>query len=282
MIANRYGNNPAKREGFIQKDKFVLKQGPEIYDDFYADIYDDLVYDSVKNNYEFGEILRLSKMEPKHSHVLDIGSGTGHHMKMLKNKGISARGLDQSIAMINKCKAKYPDLDIVKGDAVNAMIFPADTFTHINCLYFTVYYMKDKISFFQNCYKWLMPGGYLSLHLVNRDQFDPIVNSADPLTLVSPQKYAKKRITNSIVKFDDFQYKADFKMNKERNIAEFEEVFKDDATGNVRKNNHMLHMPTQKHILGLAKDAGFILQGKIDMVNCQYEYQYIYLLYKPE
>ena len=41
-------------------------------------------------------------------------------------------------------------------------------------------------------------------------------------------------------------------------------------------------MPTQKHILSLAKSVGFILKGKVDMVSAQYEYQYLYILYKPE
>ena len=41
-------------------------------------------------------------------------------------------------------------------------------------------------------------------------------------------------------------------------------------------------METQKHILSIAKNIGFILQGKIDMVTTQYQYQYLYLLYKPE
>ena len=40
-------------------------------------------------------------------------------------------------------------------------------------------------------------------------------------------------------------------------------------------------METQKQILSLARQAGFILKGKIDMVGCQYEYQYIYILSKP-
>jgi hypothetical protein len=39
-------------------------------------------------------------------------------------------------------------------------------------------------------------------------------------------------------------------------------------------------MDTQKNILGLAKSAGFILQGKIDMVKCNYQYQYLYILKK--
>jgi len=48
------------------------------------------------------------------------------------------------------------------------------------------------------------------------------------------------------------------------------------------KNKHKLYMETQKHILSIAKNIGFILQGKIDMVTAQYQYQYMYLLYKPE
>ena len=52
--------------------------------------------------------------------------------------------------------------------------------------------------------------GYFALHLVDRDQFDPILEAANPLYILSPQKYAKKRITNSIVKFDNFDYKANF------------------------------------------------------------------------
>jgi hypothetical protein len=102
------------------------------------------------------------------------------------------------------------------------------------------------------------------------------------LHLVSPQKFAKKRITNSLVKFNDFSYKANFKLNKQKDNATFIETFKDDNSENVRKNEHTLHMCTQKKILSKAKKVGFILHGKSDMVNCMYEYQWIYYLYKPE
>jgi SAM-dependent methyltransferase len=278
FVRNKYG----KREGFTQKEKFVMKQGIDVYDDFYASIYDELVYDPVKNNFEVGELIRVTKMDPKTSIILDIGSGTGHHAKMLNEKGITVHGLDTSSAMVKKSKDRYPELNFKQGDALDAMVYPADSFTHINALYFTLYYIRDKRSFFENCYKWLKPGGYLNIHLVNRDKFNPIINAADPLVIVSPQKYAKKRITNSLVKFNDFQYRADFKYKPEQNLANFEELFKDEKTGNVRKNDHVFYMDTQKHILSQAKDAGFVLEGKIDMVYCKYEYQYIYILYKPE
>jgi len=269
------------KEGFVQKDKFVLKRGTEIYDDFYVDFYDDLLLDQVKNDFEVGEIKRLIKIN-SNNRVLDIGSGTGRHVDLLNKEGYKAEGLDKSKAMVKYAKSKYPALTFKQGDALEAMLYPQDSFSTITCLYFTIYYFKNKNSFLQNCYNWLMPGGYLVLHLVNRDKFDPILNVADPLHLVSAQKYSTKRITTSTVKFKDFQYKAKFDLDNQNNLAEFNEIFKDDKTKHIRQNSHKLHMEPQKHILGLAKNIGFILQGKIDMVTAQYQNQFLYLLYKPE
>ena len=100
--------------------------------------------------------------------------------------------------------------------------------------------------------------------------------------MVSAQKHAKKRITNSLVKFKDFQYKANFDLDKSQNLAAFNETLKDDKSGHVRQNKHILYMEPQKHVLSIAKNIGFILKGKIDMVSTQYHNQYLYLLYKPE
>ena len=92
----------------------------------------------------------------------------------------------------------------------------------------------------------------------------------------------KKRITNSLVKFKDFQYKANFELDKKNNLAEFKEDMVDDKTKNIRQNVHKLYMAPQKEIISMAKQTGFILQGKVDMVQTQYGYQYLYLMYKPE
>ena len=278
MIVNK---NAIYKEGFIQREKFIIKKGNDIYDDFYSSIYDELVHDNVKNDFEIGEITRLIKPTQKSS-VLDIGSGNGHHVKLLQKAGYNVEGVDKSKSMINYAKNKYPKCKFKQGDALESMLYPRNSFSTITCLYFTIYYIKDKQLFLQNCYNWLKPGGYIVLHLVNRDKFDPILNSADPLHLVSAQKYAKTRITNSLVKFKDFQYKANFDLDKSKNLAAFDESFKDDVTGHVRQNKHKLHMETQKHILSIAKNIGFILQGKVDMVTTQYQYQYLYLLYKPQ
>jgi SAM-dependent methyltransferase len=276
VIAN---NNKPKREGFVQQRKFEIKQGPDLYDDFYASIYNDLVFDKVKNEYEVGEIINTTH-PTQQSLILDIGSGTGQHVAALNDQGYPTVGLDLSPGMVGQANKNYPNLKFKQGSALEFMLYPADSFTHVLCLYFTIYYIKNKKQFLTNCYDWLKPGGYLVLHLVNRNKFDPILNSADPLQVVSAQKYAKKRITNSLIKFKDFQYRGDFKLDKD--IATFEEIFKDDKTKHIRQNIHKMYMPTQRYILSIAKELGFILKGKIDLVPVQYEYQYLYVLYKPE
>jgi len=83
------------------------------------------------------------------------------------------------------------------------------------------------------------------------------------------------------VKFDNFSYSSEFKLEKEKDVAKFVEKFKDDVTGKVRQNEHTLYMESQKDILVLAQEAGFIIQGQIDLIKTQYEYQYLYILIKP-
>ena len=163
---------------------------------------------------------------------------------------------------------------------LNAMTYEQSSLDVISCLYFTIYYIKDKKRFIDNCYSWLKPGGHLVLHLVNRDKFDPIINSADPLHIVSAQKYAKKRITNSLVKFKDFQYKANFEFINLTIKQSLQKHLKTIVAEMLLQ--HTLHMETQKKVLAMAKQTGFILKGKIDLVKAMYEYQYLYILYKPE
>jgi SAM-dependent methyltransferase len=273
-------NYDSNKEGFIQSQQFVNKSGEDIYDDFYADIYDYLVYNKLKNEYEIGQIINASGASSE-SIILDIGCGTGEHVNALSLKVSKTIGLDISPAMIKKAEQKFPDCKFVLENALNPDAFDSNSFTHILCMYFTIYYFKNKLLFFHNCLNWLMPGGYLIIHLVNRDQFDPILPPGNPLLLVSPQKYAKKRITTTKVKFTDFSYDADFKFDKTKNIANFVEKFKQDKTGKVRKNEHTLYMESQENILTQAQEAGFILQGKVDLVKVQYEYQYLYILIKP-
>ena len=64
-------NQPIK-EGFTFEKKFLEKTDEGIYDDFYASVYDDLVYNDFKNEYEIGEIVNRTGPSDQ-SIILDLG-----------------------------------------------------------------------------------------------------------------------------------------------------------------------------------------------------------------
>ncbi len=267
------------KEGMTIEENVVYKEGNDLYDDFYANIYDYLVFNSVKNNYEVGIIINNSAPTSK-SVIADIGCGTGHHVADLSAKNFKVIGIDISPAMIKESKNKYPNSEFKLGNALDNSLFQHQYLTHILCLYFTVYYFKEKQQFFYNCMDWLMPGGFLFVHLVDREKFDPILPPGNPLYVVSPQKYAKERITKTKVTFNDFVYTSNFNFNKENDISTFDEKFKFND-GKIRKQQQKLYMEDTATIVNIAQECGFILHGKIDMVKCAYDNQYLYIFVKP-
>ncbi len=268
------------KEGLVDSNKFLFKQGNAVYDDFYADIYDYLVFNQLKNDYEVGTIINNTNPSQKNV-IADIGCGTGHHVKKLDNSNVQIMGIDVSPSMINKAKENYPNIasKFKVGDGLDGFLFQDTSLTHILCLYFTIYYMKDKMRFFNNCMNWLLPGGFLIIHLVDKHKFDPILPPGNPLYVVSPQKYAKERITTTKVTFNDFIYNSNFKLEGD-DIAIFDEKFKFND-GRVRKQEQRLYMEDLSTIVNMAQDAGLLLHAKVDMVKCAYENQYLYIFTKP-
>ena len=267
------------RESFVENKQFLFKEGTAIYDDFYAGVYDYLVFNAIKNDYEVGIIINNTSPTSK-SVIADIGCGTGHHVSNLSSKNLDVIGVDISPSMIKQAKENNPLIahQFRVGDGLDGHLFKDDSLTHVLSLYFTIYYMKDKMQFFYNCMNWLMPGGYLIVHLVDKYKFDPILPPGNPLYIVSPQKYAKERITQTKITFNDFIYNSNFKL--ENDIATFNEKFKFND-GRVRKQEQRLYMEDLPTIVNMAQDAGFLLHAKIDMVKCAYEHQYLYVFVKP-
>jgi ubiquinone/menaquinone biosynthesis C-methylase UbiE len=262
----------------VQKEKFIVKRN-DIYDDFYADIYDNLVLSPNKNEYEVEEIINETNAN-SNSLVLDVGSGTGHHVNMFNSKGINCEGLDNSKAMVKKAREKFSNSQFTQGDVNSTMLYSENSFTHITCFYFTIYYLQNKMQFFQNSFRWLKPGGYLIIHLVNKNKFSPLLPAGDPINVLNVQKYAKKRIDTTMVKFKEFSYKSEFQ-KKTNDKYTFKEIMKFDADGNIRVNEHTLYMDSQRSILSIAKDAGFIMLKKINLSGCNFDDQYLYVLQKP-
>jgi SAM-dependent methyltransferase len=267
------------KENFITDNKILIKSNEAVYDDFYAGIYDYLVYSNVKNDYEVGTIIN-STSPNEASIIADIGCGTGHHVKSLSENNLKVIGIDKSPSMIEYAKSQFPEGNFQVGDALDNGLFKMNSLTHILCLYFTIYFIKDKKHFFDNAMDWLMPGGFLIVHLVDREHFDPILPPGNPLYIVSPQKYAKERITSTKVTFNDFVYNANFNLDKENDTASFDEKFKFND-GRIRKQEQKLYMEDTSTIVNIAQDCGFIIQAKVDMVQCAYEHQYLYVFVKP-
>ena len=192
-------------------------------------------------------------------------------------------GLEESKAMVNFSKNEYPDLNFKLGSPMESMIFNRDEFTHIVCLNLTFYYYKNKTQFLQNIYNWLKPGGYFVVQLVDKNKFDPVVPAAKPFVMVNPQSFAENRITTSNVVFNNFDYKADFKIFP-NDFVQFREIFKDTTPGSnkVRENSHKMWIPQRQNVINMAKEVGFINYAQVDLLMAQMEYQYLYIFQKPE
>lgn len=267
----------------FENASFELKTNDDIYDNFYVSIYDSLVYSKKKNKFELTAIIASTKMNSK-SNVLEIGCGTGHHAAEIAKHVNHVIAIDSSPHMITKCLKNYSaitNVDFKQQNAMNPYLFDYEIFDDIICLYFTIYYFKNKAEFLKNCYKWLKYKGYLVLHLVDRDRFDPVVPPASPFLFVNPQSVAKERLTKSSVVFENFRYNANFLPNNNNNVAIFSETFKSrDGNKTFRKNEHIFYMEPHTDVIDLAQNEGFVVTDKIDLIKATYEYQYLYVFQK--
>lgn len=268
-------------------ESFANPEGPDgdtivlgnelLYDEFYAKIYDQIVDGSVRQDAETNLTLAWAKTyrpEMKTLEVLDIGCGTGGNVKIFKDAGVGkVVGLDASDAMIAVARKKHPKLDFRVGSAEQIGLFSAGEFNLMTLFYFTFYYLSDFDGFFKNAFNWLQPGGCLVIHLVNREKFDPILESANPFVAFSPQKYTKERITKSKVSFDKFNYTAEFLLNGE--TATFREDFRF-KNGKKRHQRHTMRMPKMESVVSMAESNGFVYKQFIELTAIGYEYQYLF------
>lgn len=261
-------------------------ENDQIYDKFFASIYDQLTQGANRTQAEVGLMLHewTKKGEDlKTFEVLDAGCGTGIAVASLAKIGVKkATGLDISEAMINHAnKEVIPKTTLTPeqqkavnfkvGDIMDPTAFQGGQFTHGFMMYFTVYYLKDKETAFRNMYFWTKPGGRMVISVVNKHKFDPMLESSAPWLAFSLQKYAEKRITKSEVVFNKFNYVGEFDIQDPN--AEFRETFRF-KDGKVRRHRHELRMEDMNVIVGMAKNAGWIYNGFADLTPIGAEYFY--------
>ena len=291
IVINNFNNNTFYiSEGFDgenildQNNFFEIKRDQEIYDDFYSNHYDAIFLDKTKNNFEIGKIIDLEKKN-KNTKILDIGCGTGNHVNLLHKKHYEVIGIDQSKHMIKKAKLKFP-----KCEFVNSNLFKNDfeynSFTHVLCLGRTIYEIKNKQEFFENCYSLLNHQGFFIINLCDDKNFKPFTSEQkNKNTLFDSSDYGKTPLS-MIVKFTkDMEFISNYEnyenyKNKIAPSSIFKEKFENFKTHSIRKNELNIYINPLKDIISSIKSSGFNFYKKISMQNVGYNSDYLYVFKK--
>jgi len=282
-----YSKKSNGKEGFQQEYPYVQKQNQEIYDKFYAEMYDGVNNRDKICQRELFQIVKMTEPSAQNSVFLDVGSGTGCVLNELINAGYPAYGIDKSEAMIEYSEKVHPNISVQGGDVLDPMNYENGTFTHVLCLNMTIYELNDKSKFFNNCYYWMKPNAYLIVHLVNRDKLSTkkylknkgITTLYDSIMPESENNNTRK--TNETVVFEDCKYEEnyDFSSKDKKEKVIFTQIFTDNKSKNIRRNEQSLMIESIDEILDMAKRSGFIVHAKtaMDRINGD-ENQYLYVL----
>ena len=260
----------------------VKEHYEDIYDNFYSSIYNELFNSQLKNEFEIHNIKQYAidkYKDKKNIHILDAGCGTGNHIKILTKNKFKCTGLDKSMTMLQKAQKLNPGSNLVKGDFHNKSTFKRREFSHITALFYTIYYSDNPEKVFKNFNYWLKPKGYLCLHLVHPDKFDPVLEKSSSLIpLFSPQKHAKSRKTETSLQFNNFKYISNWKFNQ--NDVQFVEQFLFKNKPVARKNIHKFTMNKVSFYIKLLQNNGFKLTKIIDLRPANHEFNAIYVFKK--
>ncbi len=274
------------REFFDTKERseksISYEDSSDIYDEFYAKIYDKLFSTPERISFEKQNIesYALEGFPVSETKLLDMCCGTSPHSEWLCKTEIDIVGIDSSEAMLKKAREHCPRARYYRGDVTRAEAFPPKTFSHAMLLYFSIYQFRNPKMVFDNLYAWMKPGGVIVVHLVNPLKFDPILDAASPFSMFSLQKYSKSRIIDSEIAFDQFTYNSRFLKDKQSDDAIFEETitYKDEQSNDgyrYREHRHQLYMPSLDAMMDIIQSSGFSRHEMVDMMPAGYEYQYL-------
>jgi|MEHZ01.6.fsa_nt_MEHZ011644020.1_3 ubiquinone/menaquinone biosynthesis C-methylase UbiE len=253
------------------------------YNEEYSKLYDTVWYDRARYK---GEVRYISKNIgiDNPTRILDLGCGTGNHLKLWKDKWPSSnvKGMDLSLDQISKAREKHPDVEITHGSYLNSNIWEKNSFDLILCMYDASQYTDDVDTVFQNIYKWLKPGGVYVFHGIDpRRLEDGCDETASTNSLpVKPDRkghcnvlypgfvyssWWSKSIFSNWVRYNETFYKTegngwprDWDVSKkvEDNVPIGMKV--DTKTQGLMTNGHRLFLLTPSQMVHRGKQAGFI------------------------
>ena len=269
------------KEGFDNINKeFILKKDLDIYDNFYVNIYDILSYNKIITDFEVGNII-TSTYPTEKSIILDIGSNNGYIVNLFKEITNQIIGIELSKNMIEKAIQRYPHLknNFLQENILNNQIFENNSFTHIFCLNLNFYTIQNKKLFLENCFNWLMPGGYLALNLINKPEINIKQHIINIRSNVFPDFIDPDILLSENIKFKDFIYYPKYYMVSD-NTGIFEQKFNFN-NGNIRKQETTIYFMSINEILKIAKYLGYIILQQFTLKNKNKNNNLLYILQKP-
>ena len=113
----------------------------------------------------------LARRDPG-ARLLDVGCGTGVHVRLYRDRGFDAVGLEPAPAMLEVARQNNPDAEIVEGD-VTALPFDDGEFDFVTAIeVFRYLFRSDTRAGLSECRRVLRPGGTVFLTMVNRWSLD--------------------------------------------------------------------------------------------------------------
>lgn len=270
-----------------------------IYDDGYAHLYR-LIIDEPRDKttaFEVDDLVDRTRLREFGSKavVLDVGCGTGAHLEKLADilPSSTLYGLDQSRAMLDAAEARLlPHANrvrFIQGDFNRADAVYEGMCTHLTCYYFSFYYATSSKRFFKHAHRWLQPKGYLVVHLVDPDHFDPLPEAVNPVRGISIQRYFDERKTNAKIILNNTDdphentlYTCDFQHRPDEHSAVLTESFIYPKERFVRRHTTELRMPHHEAAIQTARQAGFRLRHVTPLLVVGDEYEFLCYLQRED
>jgi SAM-dependent methyltransferase len=270
-----------RMEGFQDiNNKIEIKDIETLNDDFYTKVFDVLTFNKIVSDFEVGNII-TNTQPTERSIILDVGSQSGYLVNLFKEYTPNVIGVEKSKKLIDMAKKRYPSCEnkFLNDDILNNHLFHQNSFTHIFCLNLNFYYIENKKQFLENCFTWLIPGGYVAINLVPEEKLNAKNNILNIRKNVYPDFVDPSLLLSDSIKFTDFVYKPKFKkLDSERMM--FSEKFSFN-NGKIRNQETMLYIKSIDDTIKIAKYLGFIILKQFSIKDKSGISSFLYIFQKP-
>jgi ubiquinone/menaquinone biosynthesis C-methylase UbiE len=230
------------------------------YDETYVKLYNK-VFNNIKlhkYNVNLIEELTINDQYKKNNvKILEAGCGNGMFYKCLNEK-YNTIGVDRSESFIKQSKLNNPGIKFIHGDLKDSLLFDKNSFTHITCLFDTLYHNYPSVNInliLSNFNKWLKKDGYLCIHFFNKNKLDPAPRE------FSQYFYDTNNIKHSLTYFKYFSHDSWWIINK--NKADFHEkyIFEN---GDKKIKIHNFNFPNKNKLIKTITNNNFKLYDFTD------------------